>query len=170
VTTSAQLIEFLDQFPEDTPVFLTEEEARGAGGFAVAVEPLLSRWKEDGWAPMVSFDPQLPGYGFIELLKKRMARYGISQNVLAREMGKTPPEISRWFTKNPARRVDPSLDTIEHIYKAMVRLTRRRKVQSKEEIDRFEAKAICPQCKYVNELEAELCFGCGAPRPPGTRN
>ena len=50
-----------------------------------------------------------------------------SQNELAQEMGKSPTQVSRWFTTNDERRVVPELKTAELIEEAMGRLVARRK-------------------------------------------
>jgi predicted transcriptional regulator len=68
------------------------------------------------------------GNGYIPGLRKRMRemRPVVSQNELAREMGKAPAQVSRWFTENDARRVSPNMDTVELIEKAMQRLAKKR--------------------------------------------
>ena len=65
---------------------------------------------------------------YIEDLKKRMARHQISQAALAREMKPpvTASQATRWFTKNPNRRVSPELDTVRRIEEAMERLQKRK--------------------------------------------
>lgn len=63
---------------------------------------------------------------YIVDLKGRMERYKVSQNALAREMGKNPTQVSRWFTDNEARRVVPELDTIQLIEAALERLRKRK--------------------------------------------
>lgn len=67
------------------------------------------------------------GPGYIDDLVKRMKRFGISQAALAREMKPpvTPSQATRWFTKNPGRKVMPELTTVQRIEEAMVRLQRR---------------------------------------------
>ncbi len=64
------------------------------------------------------------GKGYIADLEKRMKRYEISQNALAKAM--FPPtaatQVNRWFTKNPARQVTPTLETAERIEKAIEKL------------------------------------------------
>lgn len=74
---------------------------------------------------MVMITLQL-GKGYIEDLIKRMKRHKISQNALAREMGKDPSQVSRWFTPNVKRKVAPELATVEEIEEAMIKLIRRR--------------------------------------------
>ena len=66
--------------------------------------------------------------GYIEDLTKRMKRHGISQAALAREMKPpvTPSQATRWFTKNPARRVTPEMTTVYRIEEAMDRLQKRK--------------------------------------------
>lgn len=70
------------------------------------------------------------GEEYIEDLRKRMmkAKPPISQAELGREM--RPPasasEVTRWFTKNPDRRISPQLKTLERIEEAMLRLQNRR--------------------------------------------
>lgn len=65
--------------------------------------------------------------GYIEDLTKRMKKYGISQAELARNMNPpvAPSQATRWFTKNPKRRVMPELSTVQRIEEAMLRLQRR---------------------------------------------
>jgi len=65
------------------------------------------------------------GEGYIPDLLKRMRQDGISQNALAREMGASPSQVSRWFTSNPDRKVSPELGTIERIEEAMIKLSAR---------------------------------------------
>lgn len=66
--------------------------------------------------------------GYVDDLVKRMKASGISQAALAREMKPpvTPSQATRWFTTNPARRVNPELATVQRIEEAMLRLQRRR--------------------------------------------
>lgn len=70
------------------------------------------------------------GEEYIEDLRRRMqkAKPPISQAELGREM--RPPasasEVTRWFTKNPNRRISPQMKTAERIEEAMVRLQNRR--------------------------------------------
>lgn len=63
-------------------------------------------------------------------LRKRMAKADppISQNELAGELKppRSPTQVSRWFTKNPARRVVPEMKTVLEIEQAMKRLEARR--------------------------------------------
>lgn len=68
-------------------------------------------------------DPQ----GYIADLTKRMKKLGVSQAALAREMKPpvTPSQATRWFTKNPNRRVIPEVMTIARIEDAMMRFQRR---------------------------------------------
>lgn len=63
---------------------------------------------------------------YITDLKGRLEKYKISQNALAREMGKNPTQVSRWFTDNPERRVVPELDTIQAIEAAVEKLRKRK--------------------------------------------
>jgi len=74
---------------------------------------------------MVTINPK---EGYIEDLTKRMKRFGISQAALAREMKPpvTPSQATRWFTKNPGRRVSPELPTMVRIEEAMERLQKRK--------------------------------------------
>lgn len=67
------------------------------------------------------------GEGYIPDLVARMKKAGISQNALARELGAQPSQVSRWFTKNPERKVSPELATVERIEEAMVRLVARKR-------------------------------------------
>lgn len=59
-------------------------------------------------------------------LVKRMERYGISQNMLAKEMH--PPraatQVNRWFTHSD-RRVKPDFDTMCEIEHAVERLRKK---------------------------------------------
>lgn len=66
---------------------------------------------------------------YIEDLVKRMKKFQISQAALAKEMKPpvSPSQATRWFTKNPNRRVMPELATVQRIEEAMVRLTARRR-------------------------------------------
>ena len=70
------------------------------------------------------------GEEYVEELRKRMqkSKPPISQAELGREM--RPPvsasEVTRWFTKNPERRVSPQLATVQRIEEAMLRLQNRR--------------------------------------------
>lgn len=70
---------------------------------------------------MVQIKLQL-GEGYIPDLVARMEKYRISQNALAREMGKNPSQVSRWFTPNLARRVMPEMETVIKIEEAVERL------------------------------------------------
>ena len=69
-------------------------------------------------------------------LKRRMDKEGISQNELAAAMGKSATQVSRWFTKNPKRRVNPSLDMVRDIEATFKRLLDNRARREK----RAEAK------------------------------
>lgn len=53
--------------------------------------------------------------GYMHGLVHRMKRHGISQNALARMLGRNPSQVSRWFTSNAARRVTPDMDTAGRI-------------------------------------------------------
>lgn len=70
-------------------------------------------------------------HSYIEDLRVRMKKEKppISQAELGREM--RPPasasEVTRWFTKNEARRISPQLATVQRIEEAMVRLQNRRR-------------------------------------------
>lgn len=66
---------------------------------------------------------------YIGDLVKRMKKHGISQAALAREMKPpvTPSQATRWFTKNPNRRVTPEVPTMLRIEEAMERLVNRRR-------------------------------------------
>lgn len=66
------------------------------------------------------------GEGYIPDLMARMKRWDISQNALAREMGKNPSQVSRWFTPNLARRVTPEMNTVVEIEAAVERLRHRK--------------------------------------------
>jgi hypothetical protein len=60
-------------------------------------------------------------------LKKRMRRVGLSQAQLGREMD--PPrdatQVTRWFTKNEARRVQPELTTAIEMERVVEKYERR---------------------------------------------
>lgn len=58
-------------------------------------------------------------------LKKRMKRLGVSQNQLAEMLGKSPTQVSRWFTANEARRVQPTLPTVMEIEEALKKVEKR---------------------------------------------
>jgi Helix-turn-helix. len=73
---------------------------------------------------------------YADELKRRMDKDGISQNELAAAMGKSPTQVSRWFTKNPKRRVNPSLDMVRDIEATMKRLLHNRERRER----RAEAK------------------------------
>lgn len=66
---------------------------------------------------------------YIEELEKRMLKAGVSQAELGRLMD--PPvsatQVTRWFTKNEARRRQPSLGTIERIEAVMAKVERKAK-------------------------------------------
>lgn len=64
-------------------------------------------------------------------LKKRMRKEGISQNQLAAELDppRSPTQVSRWFTPNPKRRVQPEVKTVLEIEAAIKRILARRKRQ-----------------------------------------
>ena len=64
---------------------------------------------------------------YAEDLKRRMEKEGISQNELAAALGKSPTQVSRWFTKNPKRRVNPSLEMVRDIETTFKRLVENRK-------------------------------------------
>jgi predicted transcriptional regulator len=68
------------------------------------------------------------GPGYVEDLSKRMKKIGISQAALGGAMvpPASPSQVTRWFTKNPKRRVAPELATVHRIEEAMLRLQRRR--------------------------------------------
>jgi predicted transcriptional regulator len=53
--------------------------------------------------------------GYMHGLVHRMQRHGISQNALARMLGRNPSQVSRWFTRNEARRVTPDMETVARI-------------------------------------------------------
>lgn len=63
---------------------------------------------------------------YISELVKRMERLSVSQAELGRAMepAVSPTQVTRWFTDNPTRRRQPSLETIERIEIAMVKLER----------------------------------------------
>ena len=65
---------------------------------------------------------------YTEDLKKRLKKYGISQNRLAKQMGVAPSVLSRWFNSD----IDPSMSSVTRIESALVELVRnqskRRKV------------------------------------------
>lgn len=59
---------------------------------------------------------------YTEELAKRLKKLGVSQAALAREMGASATQVTRWFTKNEKRRVMPELETVRRIEQAMARL------------------------------------------------
>lgn len=65
------------------------------------------------------------GSGYVPDLIRRMKKNRVSQNALAREMGRNPSQVSRWFTPNEERRVTPDLDTVVEIEQALHRLIAR---------------------------------------------
>lgn len=71
-------------------------------------------------------------------LKRRLDKEGISQNELAAAMGKSPTQVSRWFTKNPKRRVNPSLEMVRDIEATLQRLIHNRERREK----RAAAKSV----------------------------
>lgn len=56
---------------------------------------------------------------YITQLKRRMDEMGVSQNALARAMGLSPTQVSRWFT-NTDRRVTMLVETALHIERALL--------------------------------------------------
>jgi transcriptional regulator with XRE-family HTH domain len=62
---------------------------------------------------------------YIADLKRRMEKYKISQNALARQLEKNPAQVSRWFTDNPERKVKPTWDTMKLIEEGMAVLERK---------------------------------------------
>lgn len=74
---------------------------------------------------MVMVTVQL-GEGYIDELDRRMERAKISHRQLAHEMGKSSSQISRWFTKNKARRVSPSLEMAKQLEETFAKLKARR--------------------------------------------
>lgn len=72
----------------------------------------------------ITFSPGL----YTRLLSRRMsvASPPISQAELGREMGASATQVTRWFTKNPGRRREPTLRTVDRIEVALARLERRR--------------------------------------------
>lgn len=67
-----------------------------------------------------------PGPSFMEEISKLMNKNKISQAALAAEMGITPSQVTRWFTKNPERRISPSMKSAGAIETALAKLIARR--------------------------------------------
>ena len=67
------------------------------------------------------------GREYFRDVKARLDKMGVSQNMLAREMGLDPGQLSRYFTDPEP---NPSLERIVEIEEAIVTL-RRRKAQEK---------------------------------------
>lgn len=65
------------------------------------------------------------GTEYIADVERRMKKDKISQNMLAREMGKAVTQVNRWFTKNPERKVRPNMETAQEIEEALLRIKRR---------------------------------------------
>lgn len=64
------------------------------------------------------------GKGYLPNLAQRMRQYRITKGELCRTM--EPPfdrsHFSRFYTKDKARKVSPTMDTVERIENAMVKL------------------------------------------------
>lgn len=72
-------------------------------------------------------------YVYVKDLKKRMAALNISQGALARELKLTASQVSRWFTANAARRVEPSMQTVAEIEVALMKIQEKRKKAAEPE-------------------------------------
>lgn len=66
-------------------------------------------------------------FEYVKDLKKRMTALDISQGALARELKLTASQVSRWFTDNKERRVEPSMQTVAEIEVALVKIQEKRK-------------------------------------------
>lgn len=66
-----------------------------------------------------------PGEDYAGNLERRLEEYGISKAELARELQVTPPELSRYFSKDPERRVQPRADTVVQIETAVLAIRRK---------------------------------------------
>ena len=51
---------------------------------------------------------------------------GISQQDLAEQLGLSASQVSRWFTANKNRRVDPGLKSLQRIERAIAVLRKRK--------------------------------------------
>lgn len=58
---------------------------------------------------------------------RRLRREGFSQNQLAAAIGKSPTQVSRWFTENPKRKVIPTLETVTLAEAALKEMTQKKK-------------------------------------------
>jgi transcriptional regulator with XRE-family HTH domain len=61
---------------------------------------------------------------YVTQLKRRMDEAGVSQNALAKEIGLTPSQVSRWFTQGE-RRVDMLVPTALLIERALLSIQRK---------------------------------------------
>lgn len=67
------------------------------------------------------------GVPYIDDLKRRLAALEISHNAVAREMGKTHSQFSRWTTG----RVEPRISTVQEIESAIHRIVSRRERENR---------------------------------------
>lgn len=61
------------------------------------------------------------GEDYIDELKARLAKYGITHGQLAREMGLKTPQVSRWINK----RAQPRIDNVQKIEAAILAIRKR---------------------------------------------
>lgn len=67
---------------------------------------------------------------YVSQLKRRMDDLGISQNALAKEMGLSPTQVSRWFVNNE-RRVTMLVETALHIERSILAILARREITTR---------------------------------------
>lgn len=65
------------------------------------------------------------GGNYTELLKERLQKYKISHGELAREVGVSPTQLSRWFNKP----IQPRLEAIAKIETAIIKIRKERSRQ-----------------------------------------
>lgn len=73
-----------------------------------------------------------PGEDYAGNLERRLAEYEITKSELARELDMTPPELSRYFSENLERRVQPRIDTVVKIEQAVLEIRRRQRRAGKK--------------------------------------
>lgn len=70
------------------------------------------------------------GENYMEELRDRLQKYGITQGELAREMGINPTQLTRWFnTKSDTtgKHMEPRLDNVRKIELALLAILRRKR-------------------------------------------